>query len=84
MKNNIKLLSILITIVICIQFASKNVLSEPFVVLEYRNNNSKSFELSNFIWSIFKINLWIDTKLFDKLFLTVSDLVLPDLTGLST
>ena len=47
MKNNIKLLSILITILICIQFASKNVLSEPFVVLEYRNNNSKSFETSN-------------------------------------
>ena len=47
MKNNIKLLSILITIVICIQFASKNVLSEPFVVLEYRNNNSESLEISN-------------------------------------
>ena len=47
MKNNIKLLSILITILICIQFASKNVLSEPFVVLEYRNNNSKSLEISN-------------------------------------
>ena len=47
MKNNIKLLSILITIVICIQFATKSVLSEPFVVLEYRNNNSKSFEVAN-------------------------------------
>ena len=47
MKNNIKLLSILISIVICLQFAAKSVLSEPFVVLEYRNNNSKSFEVSN-------------------------------------
>ena len=47
MKNNIKLLSILISIVICLQFATKSVLSEPFVVLEYRNNNSKSFQISN-------------------------------------
>ena len=47
MKNNIKLLSILISIVISLQFATKSVLSEPFVVLEYRNNNSKSFEVSN-------------------------------------
>ena len=47
MKNNIKLLSILISIVICLQFVTKSVLSEPFVVLEYRNNNSKSFEISN-------------------------------------
>ena len=47
MKNNIKFLSILISIVICLQFATKSVLSEPFVVLEYRNNNSKSFEVSN-------------------------------------
>ena len=47
MKNNIKLLSILISIVICLQIAAKSVFSEPFVVLEYRNNNSKSFEISN-------------------------------------
>ena len=47
MKNNIKLLSILISILICLQFTSKSVLSEPFVVLEYRNNNSKSFDVSN-------------------------------------
>ena len=47
MKNNIKFLSILISIVICLQIATKSVLSEPFVVLEYRNNNSKSFEVSN-------------------------------------
>jgi len=47
MKNNIKLLSLLISIVICLQFATKSVLSEPFVVLEYRNNNSKSLEISN-------------------------------------
>tara|TARA_B100000963_G_scaffold301454_1_gene274116 strand:+ start:391 stop:819 length:429 start_codon:yes stop_codon:yes gene_type:complete len=43
MKTNIKLLSI----VICLQIASKTVLSEPFVVLEYRNNNNKSLENSN-------------------------------------
>ena len=47
MKNNIKFLSIFISIVICLQIATKSVLSEPFVVLEYRNNNSKSFEISN-------------------------------------
>ena len=47
MKNNIKLLSILISIVICLKFVSKSVLSEPIVVLEYRNNDSKSFEVSN-------------------------------------
>ena len=43
MKTNIKLLSI----VICLQIASKTVLSEPFVVLEYRNSNNKSLENSN-------------------------------------
>ena len=47
MKNYIKLLSILISILICLKFVTKSVLSEPIVVLEYRNNNSKSFELSN-------------------------------------
>ena len=47
MKNNIKLFSILISIVICLQFVAKRVFSEPFVVLEYRNNSSKSFEVSN-------------------------------------
>ena len=47
MKNNIKLLSILISIVFCLQFVANRVFSEPFVVLEYRNNNSKSFEVSN-------------------------------------
>jgi nucleoid-associated protein YgaU len=47
MKNNIKLLSILISIVICLKFVTKSVLSEPIVVLEFRNNNSKSFEVSN-------------------------------------
>ncbi len=47
MKNNIKLLSTLISIMICLQLAAKNVSSEPFVVLEYRNNNSKSLEVSN-------------------------------------
>ena len=43
MKNSIKILSI----VTCLQLAQKSVLSEPFVVLEYRNNNSKSLEISN-------------------------------------
>ena len=43
MKNKIKLL----LIVICFQIAAKNVLSEPFVVLEYRNSNIKSSEMSN-------------------------------------
>ena len=43
MKNNIKLLSILI----CLQLVTKTVSSEPFVVLEYRNNDTKSFEKSN-------------------------------------
>ena len=47
MKNYIKLLSILISIVICLKFVTKSVLSEPIVVLEYRNNNSKSFEVSS-------------------------------------
>ena len=46
MKNNIKILLKLISIVICLQLALKSVSSEPFVVLEYRNNNSKSFEIS--------------------------------------
>ena len=47
MKNNINLLSILISIVICLQLAAKSVLSEPFVVLEYRNNSIKSSSVSN-------------------------------------
>ena len=47
MKNNIKLLLTVISVLICLQFASKSVLGEPFVVLEYRNNNNKSFEMPN-------------------------------------
>ena len=47
MKNNIKLLLTLMLVVICLQFASKSVLGEPFIVLEYRNNNNKSFEMPN-------------------------------------
>ena len=43
MKNSIKFLSI----VICLQFAQKSVLSEPFVVLEYRNTSIKSSSISN-------------------------------------
>ena len=46
MKNNIKILSTLISTVICLQLVSKGVLSEPFVVLEYRNNQSNSFEIT--------------------------------------
>ena len=47
MKNNFKILSTVISTLICLQITSKSVSSEPFVVLEYRNNNSKSFEVSN-------------------------------------
>ena len=43
MKNNIKLSLILI----CLQLFTKTVSSEPFVVLEYRNNDTKSLEKSN-------------------------------------
>ena len=43
MKNKIKFLSILI----CLQLVTKEVLSEPFVVLEYRNDNTKSINTSN-------------------------------------
>ena len=43
MKNNIKFLLILI----CLQLFTKTVSSEPFVVLEYRNNDTKSLEKSN-------------------------------------
>ena len=73
MKNNIKLLSILISIVICLQFATKSVLSEPFVVLEYRNNNSKSFEVSN--------NPFLENENFSKKYKvkkneTLSDIIL--------
>ena len=43
MKNSIKFLSL----VICLQFVAKSVLSEPFVVLEYRNDSIKSSEVTN-------------------------------------
>ena len=43
MKNSIKFLLILI----CLQLATKTVSSEPFVVLEYRHNDTKSLEKSN-------------------------------------
>ena len=43
MKNNIKLSLILI----CLQLVTKTVSSEPFVVLEYRNNDTKLLEKSN-------------------------------------
>ena len=43
MKNKIRFF----TIVICLQIAAKTVLSEPFVVLEYRNSNTRSLEKSN-------------------------------------
>ena len=73
MKKNIKLLFILISIVICLQSATKSVLSEPFVVLEYRNNNSKSFEVSK--------NLFLKNENFSKKYKvkkneTLSDIIL--------
>ena len=43
MKTKIKFL----LIIICLQITTKTVLSEPFVVLEYRNSNNKSLENSN-------------------------------------
>ena len=46
MKNNVKILSTVISTVICLQLASTTVSSEPFVVLEFRNNQNKSFEIS--------------------------------------
>ena len=42
MKNTVKLL----LLIFFLQIVTKNVLSEPFVVLEYRNNNVGSFEAS--------------------------------------
>ena len=73
MKNNIKLLSILISIVICVQFLAKSVSSEPFVVLEYRNNNNESLIVSN--------NPFIDNQNFSKKYKvkkneTLSDIIL--------
>ena len=43
MKNSIKFLLILIFL----QLATKTVSSEPFVVLEFKNNDTKSLEKSN-------------------------------------
>ncbi len=43
MKNSIKFLSL----VFCLQLVTKTVFSEPFIVLEYRNNNIKLLENSN-------------------------------------
>ena len=54
MKNKIKILSI----VICLQFAAKTILSEPFVVLEYRNSSSNTLEKSN--------NLFLNDENFSK------------------
>ena len=69
MKNSIKILSI----VTCLQLAPKSVLSEPFVVLEYRSNDSKSFEISN--------NPFINNQNFSKKYKvkkneTLSDIIL--------
>ena len=73
MNNKIKLLSILISMVICLQFPAKSVLSEPFVVLEYRNDNSESLEVSN--------NPFINNQNFSKKYKvkkneTLSDIIL--------
>ena len=54
MKTKIKFLSI----VIFLQIIAKTVLSEPFVVLEYRNSNNKSLEQSN--------NLFLSDENFSK------------------
>ena len=54
MKTKIKFLSI----VIFLQIIAKTVLSEPFVVLEYRNSNNKSLERSN--------NLFLSDENFSK------------------
>ena len=69
MKNKIKFLSI----VICLQIVTKTVLSEPFVVLEYRNSNTKSAEMSN--------NLFLNDENFSKKYKvkkneTLSDIIL--------
>ena len=69
MKNSIKIL----LIVTYLQLAPKSVLSEPFVVLEYRDNNSKSFEISN--------NPFINNQNFSKKYKvkkneTLSDIIL--------
>ena len=69
MKNSIKIISI----VTCLQLAPKSVLSEPFVVLEFRDNNSKSFEISN--------NPFINNQNFSKKYKvkkneTLSDIIL--------
>merc|ERR1711991_592096 len=37
----------LLLILICLQLITKTVSSEPFIVLEYRNNDTKSSEKSN-------------------------------------
>ena len=73
MNNKIKLLSILISMVICLQFPAKSVLSEPFVVLEYRNNNNESLIVSN--------NPFINNQNFSKKYKvkkneTLSDIIL--------
>ena len=69
MKNKIKFLSI----VICFQIIAKTALSEPFVVLEYRNGNTKSAEMSN--------NLFLNDENFSKKYKvkkneTLSDIIL--------
>ena len=69
MKNSIKILSL----VTCLELAPKSVLSEPFVVLEFRDNNSKSFEISN--------NPFINNQNFSKKYKvkkneTLSDIIL--------
>ena len=69
MKNNIKLSLILI----CLQLVTKTVSSEPFVVLEYRNNDTKSLEKSN--------NPFLNNQNFSKKYLvkkneTLSEIIL--------
>ena len=69
MKNSIKLLLTLIFL----QLAAKTVSSEPFVVLEFRNNNTKPLEKSN--------NPFLNNQNFSKKYLvkkneTLSEIIL--------
>ena len=69
MKNSIKLLITLI----CLQLATKTVSSEPFVVLEFRNDNTKPLEKSN--------NPFLNNQNFSKKYLvkkneTLSEIIL--------
>ena len=67
MKKSFKFLSILI----CLQLFTKAVLCEPFVVLEYRNHNTKSVETSN--------NQFLNDQNFSKKYKVKKDDTLSDI-----